>query len=716
MLTKFNTFVRLLLVIFLVVPMYAEAQEVQVNEGFEDTTFESGFTITATSDPVQVYSAEIDQYGTTGASLGVCHMNNNCTAEYTFEFSTDIKVYEVGFVVGAVNDPYSIIWHYSDGTTETENKAAQSNSNLSTMYDDIYKTFTDYNAVEENTDKFITKFVLDIHDWSLLDTLYFQYDDEVATGSFAPATTTPPPSLGPPMNPVVTQEYNVGVKVDWDEADTGNQTADSYELYYRTSADNEIKIENITETEYTIPYADIPNGTWTFSIRGYNSSNTLFSGYSTEPTLEVFNQKAQDDADEAARKEAERKAEEERQAELQRQRDKNLSETGYSETDDERADREYKEEQERLAELERQRVANESETGYYETDEERADREYKEEQERLAELERQRNANEAETGYFETDEEREIREAEELAAEQARIEEEIKNTVVIKTDGEELTEEEQQEIDELVDAIIEIQENTDFEEYEVEEEIIEFEEIPEEIIIVLPEEEIKDETPIKEVFDEDESIPVEDDITEDVVTILDTTDREGEEVELTEEQVEEIIEVIEEAEVEEVVEILEEVVVEEVTEEQVEIVQAVVDKVVEEVEDLTVEEQEVVAEVLGFTEVEDVEIVAEAIESDEVVAEAVAIFVEKAVENKDIEDYTLADVVVEVKVDEFLDNPIGAIVEIDLTDFNVSELGQDMTNDQREKSKEVVVPVIIASQIIASASVIPVRELDEKMV
>ena len=79
-------------------------------------------TITATSDPVQVYSAEIDQYGTTGASLGVCHMNNNCTAEYTFEFSTDIKVYEVGFVVGAVNDPYSIIWHYSDGTTETENK------------------------------------------------------------------------------------------------------------------------------------------------------------------------------------------------------------------------------------------------------------------------------------------------------------------------------------------------------------------------------------------------------------------------------------------------------------------------------------------------------------------------------------------------------------------------------------------------------------------
>ena len=43
MLSRFNTFVRLLLVIFLVVPMYAEAQEVQVNEGFEDTTFESTY-------------------------------------------------------------------------------------------------------------------------------------------------------------------------------------------------------------------------------------------------------------------------------------------------------------------------------------------------------------------------------------------------------------------------------------------------------------------------------------------------------------------------------------------------------------------------------------------------------------------------------------------------------------------------------------------------
>ena len=50
-------------------------------------------------------------------------------------------------------------------------------------------------------------------------------------------TTTIVYTLGPPMNPAVSQEYNVGVKVDWDEPNTGNATVDYYELYYRTSAE-----------------------------------------------------------------------------------------------------------------------------------------------------------------------------------------------------------------------------------------------------------------------------------------------------------------------------------------------------------------------------------------------------------------------------------------------------------------------------------------------
>ena len=64
---------------------------------------------------------------------------------------------------------------------------------------------------------------------------------------------------------------------------------------------------------------------------------------------------------------------------------------------------------------------------------------------------------------------------------------------------------------------------------------------------------------------------------------------------------------------------------------------------------------------------------------------------------------TLADVVTEVQVEAFIADPIGAIIDIDLTNIKLSELGNDMTQDQKEKAQEVVVPVIIASQIIAQA-------------
>ena len=230
------------------------------------------------------------------------------------------------------------------------------------------------------------------------------------------------PTLGPPMNPTVENVYNSGVKVDWDEPNTGNQTADSYELYYRTSAENETVITGITETEYTIPYANIPNGTYTFSIRAVDTDNSINSGFSTEPTLEVFNQKVQDDADaEAARKAEEERKRREAEAELQRQRDKNLSETGYSETDAERSAREQKEYEEEQARIKAEKEKNQAETGYYETDQERADREYQEEQDRLAELQRQRDKNKAETGYSETDEERASSEQAEYEAEQKLV-------------------------------------------------------------------------------------------------------------------------------------------------------------------------------------------------------------------------------------------------------------------------------------------------------
>ena len=82
--------------------------------------------------------------------------------------------------------------------------------------------------------------------------------------------------------------------------------------------------------------------------------------------------KAQEKAKEKTKAEQKRLAEEEaerqRQVELQRQRDKNLSETGYSETDAEKSTRKEKQ-------------SNYNETGYYETDAERSYREHKEDRE-----------------------------------------------------------------------------------------------------------------------------------------------------------------------------------------------------------------------------------------------------------------------------------------------------------------------------------------------
>ena len=109
---------------------------------------------------------------------------------------------------------------------------------------------------------------------------------------------------------------------------------------------------------------------------------------------------------------------------------------------------------------------------------------------------------------------------------------------------------------------------------------------------------------------------------------------------------------------------------------------------------------------LGFSEetaAEDVEIIAEQAAKEENIATAVEEYVERAIENKDVENFTLADVVVEVQVEAFLEAPISAIIDVDLENISFNTLGDDMTSDQRQKAKEVVVPVIIASQIVAQA-------------
>jgi len=102
---------------------------------------------------------------------------------------------------------------------------------------------------------------------------------------------------------------------------------------------------------------------------------------------------------------------------------------------------------------------------------------------------------------------------------------------------------------------------------------------------------------------------------------------------------------------------------------------------------------------------EDLEIIAEAIKDNPVLAVAIVEFSSRAEENIDAPmPYTLADATTEIAAEKFLTDPIGALTSIDLDKvLDPSEWGKDMTDDQREKAQEVIVPVIIASNIVAAA-------------
>jgi hypothetical protein len=119
---------------------------------------------------------------------------------------------------------------------------------------------------------------------------------------------------------------------------------------------------------------------------------------------------------------------------------------------------------------------------------------------------------------------------------------------------------------------------------------------------------------------------------------------------------------------------------------------------------LTQEAKAEVAADLGIAPAE-VAKVAEAMKSNPAVAAAFVEFAERAGDAGDTPmPFTLADATTEVQTEAFLADPLGAVFEVDVTELlsNFSELGMDMTDDQREKAQEVIVPVVIASQIAAS--------------
>ena len=119
---------------------------------------------------------------------------------------------------------------------------------------------------------------------------------------------------------------------------------------------------------------------------------------------------------------------------------------------------------------------------------------------------------------------------------------------------------------------------------------------------------------------------------------------------------------------------------------------------------LTPEQAAVVSKALGIAP-DELKLVAQLAKSDNNVAEALQEFGDRANQNLNAPmPYTLADAVTEVQTEAFLADPLGAVFNIDPLELlsNFSELGMDMTDDQREKAQEVIIPVVIVSQIAAT--------------
>ena len=117
--------------------------------------------------------------------------------------------------------------------------------------------------------------------------------------------------------------------------------------------------------------------------------------------------------------------------------------------------------------------------------------------------------------------------------------------------------------------------------------------------------------------------------------------------------------------------------------------------------------QEAKAEIAGDLGISSGEVakIADQMKSNPALASAFVEFSERAGDAGDTPmPFTLADAVTEVQTEEFLADPLGAIFEVDVAELlsNFSELGMDMTDDQREKAQEVIIPVVIVSQIAST--------------
>ena len=765
---------------FLILPIPVFANETTTYERIAD---DGQNQTNLTFDYGGVSWNRLDIHGTDcGSTTQAVHFNMQSAADGTLTMTfPESDVSAAGFLSGCVNDPYTVTWNYSDGSSATENYSAQSNGNVATMFENITHSITG---------KYITSVAVVYDDYVIVDDIFWTHGTPVtttttsttttSTTTTSTTTTTTVPVVKPPINVSVafaTVDGADGLMVDWQLSNEGNVDPERYAVSFGSGfccgfaiATGNVGDASALETSqfFSFSYLEAVFGSqygdFYFKVRSDNDSQSLYSSFTdpvqhsvTVPTTTTTSTTTTTLPPAPIVYEIpEPEPEPEPIVELIL-----IGDVEVEFTEGEIADGTVEREKERLKNLDF--------FGCEATDAQVARGDCGEidifvetEIDEILEIdtfEFDEFDENIETDILDLDvmsneelEKRELEAEEELQRIEKEIEDEIRKELEMSGgffDGpvEELTDDELEKINILIDQIIFIEENVDFDDFELpEDEVIEIFEVDPDIVIVF--EEPKDEEqppPIIEIFDEgeddvfvepvdveiketnkkeivltqDEIIEVEQAV-EELVEVIAAAEDEIPEIpneiteNLSEDQVEAVVDTyVETLEVEAKVEIIEDVVevgLEELSDEQVAVVAAVVESAIDDVAELSTEQVETVAEVLGLDDSEDVAVLAANVQDDAAVAEAVDSFVERAAseENKDVENYNVADAVVEYQVEEFFENPT-IIFEVDFQDINLTTLGDDLTNQQKEKAQEVVVPVIIASQIISAA--VPYRRI-----
>ena len=681
---KFNNIAKILLILVLTLPTPVLADEITEVETFEGGDGKQVTDIvvppTENNNLVIIENTWEAYGGMDNYHMSLEHSKHGGTSnDYEFVLPTDHDVYEVGFTIGAMNNQGQVQYTHSDDTTQTSTLDAQNGMAIAEMYEDVVY------SVKSTANKFIDKFVITINDWSLLDNVEIKYAGTTTT-TLDPLTIQRNANFA--SYGILETNEEKGIRIE--EEEIVIQELIVIEIQEAIEVGDNMAITGYSETDEER------------AIREELTNVVIFIGDEEV----VYNEKEQSDGT------------------IDRDQERSINEElyGIALTDEqiERGDLElydYEIIEKDIYEEEEQLINDDGllVIEYIELEAKELEDEYilmVESKELIKELKLEGDELQEFIDTMQIIEqidleiyEVEIFEEEIIVDEIDWIEIRTENDLFppteeeIQKDIEKFNEENNEEInnddrtDEMEDVLADRQDGF----FEDEERTVELskEEIEIEVEIL--------EEVIEEIINVEEIIEIKE--QEEIDTLTE------EELEVYEEEVEAaIVEFVQELDTTEQVEVLEQVAEVSVQnlavadEQTKQVVQAVVNEVtsVETVAELTEEELEVVAEVLGVTETEDIKIIAEQAVKDENIAIAVTEYVERATENADVEDYSISNVIVEVQIEEFLADPIGQLLNIDISDIVLSDIGNDMPQKSKDNAKKTVVPLILVGQIITA--------------